>query len=471
LKKIAATYHPALFSIERRHPNHATGEETMTQKCFHNFSLFDGLTDELQTGKIILVRNDSIEKIEEIEAIEHYPKYERVDLDGLTLLPGLIDAHIHPTIPLALDINFKVILQMNRQVGLNLANCVKYGVTTIRDMAAFSSRITKWKGKIDAGKAKGPRILTAKSFISCEKGVPESAPTLNPLAALIAGGQFVERVDTPAEVERVANRLIDGGASWLKTQYSEESLFFRGKMTNLSDDCFAALMDVSRKRGVRVAMHHTEATGFKKGVKVGVHTLEHCAEDELDEKDVDRFVEQGMAIIPTLKAPGDFLEIETVRDWLVDHGKGDFMPEPYRQALAGVETLLNQPYPPQDYLKTYYYDMASLGKNYPVTLKNVEKIKAAGGKVGVGTDMCGTGLCFFGSYWKELLHLTRAGFSNFEALKAATSVNAEIIGLQDHVGSIEPGKYADFTLISGNPLEDIETVGHVEMVVKSGEII
>jgi len=332
----------------------------MAKKCFHNFSLFDGLTDGLQTGKIILVSNDTIEKIEDMEAFENYPEYEHVDLDGLTLLPGLIDAHIHPTIPLALDINFRVILQMNRQVGLNLANCIKYGVTTIRDMAAFSRRITKWKNKIDAGEAIGPRILTAKSFISCEKGVPESAPTLNPLAALIAGGQFVERVNSPAEVETVANRLIDGGASWLKTQYSAESLFFRGKMNNLSDDCFSALMDVSRKRGVRVAMHHTEAAGFKKGVHVGVHTIEHCAEDELDEKDVDRFVTQGMGIVPTLKAPGDFLEIENVRDWLVNHGKSDFMPEPYRQTLAGVEKLLQKPYPPKDYLKRYYYDMASL---------------------------------------------------------------------------------------------------------------
>lgn len=443
----------------------------MKEKCFFNFQLFDGINNALKNGKIILVCKDKIEKVEDESAISNYPGYERIDLKGLTLLPGLIDAHIHPTVPLALDISPRVILQMNKQVGLNLANCVKYGVTTIRDMGAFSDRISRWKKKIDDKKAMGPRIMTSKSFISCAGGVPESAPTLNPIAACIAGGQFVERVGTPAEVERVANKLIDRGATWLKTQYSENSLFFRGRTKNLSDECFYAMMAVSRNRGVKVAMHHTEGAGFKKGVQIVVHTLEHCAEDELETQDIDRFVKQGMALIPTLKAPGDFLEIESIRDWLIQRGREDFLPEPYRQSLANVETLLKKPYPPPDYLKKYYYDMASLNKTYPITLRNVEKIKTAGGKIGVGTDMCGTGLSFFGSYWKELKHLTRAGFSNFEALRAATAVNAEIIGMQDTVGTIEPRKYADFTLISGNPLEEIEAVGRVQLVVKGGEIV
>jgi hypothetical protein len=108
-------------------------------------------------------------------------------------------------------------------------------------------------------------------------------------------------------------------------------------------------------------MHHTEAAGFTKGVQIGVHTLEHCAEDEIEFKDIDRFVEQGMALIPTLKAPGDFLEIESVRDWLVRHGRKDFLPEPYRQSLLRV------------YRSTSFAGISSLGGQKPfqnaVTLK------------------------------------------------------------------------------------------------------
>jgi imidazolonepropionase-like amidohydrolase len=133
--------------------------------------------------------------------------------------------------------------------------------------------------------------------------------------------------------------------------------------------------------------------------------------------------------------------------------------------------LFKKPYPPPNYMEKYYPDIEFFRKGYPVTLRNIEQIKNAGGKIGVGTDTCGTGLSFFGFYWKELKHLTEASFSNSEVLKAATSVNAEIIGMEDYVGSIQPGKYADFTIIEGNPLEDIERVKDVKIVIKGGEII
>jgi len=89
----------------------------------------------------------------------------------------------------------------------------------------------------------------------------------------------------------------------------------------------------------------------------------------------------------------------------------------------------------------------------------------------VGTDTCGTGLSFFGFYYKELEHLIHAGFTNSEALKAATSVNAEIIGLADHVGTIQEGKYADFTIIDGNPLSDIKALKNIKAVVKGGKTL
>ena len=442
----------------------------MTEKLFLNFRLFDGLQNKLQERKAIRVVNHRIEEVVDQEE-DVIPGIETIDLKGLTLLPGLIDAHVHLTIPLVTEINPKVIMQMNKQIGLNLANCVKYGVTTVRDLGAFSKRMDKWKKKIDSNQVLGPRITTSKSFISCENGVPEAAPTLNPIESLVAGGQFVERVRTSEQARAVANRLIDEGASWIKTQYSEDSLFFHGRTGNLTDESFQALVDVSKERKVGIAMHHTEECGFKKGVQFGFQTLEHCSEEELQPKDIDRFVEKNMGLVPTIKAIGDFMEIEEIRRWLLENGKDDFMPEPYRQSLTGAEVLLTKPYPPSDYKKKFYYDMEGLKSGFPVILENVEKIKKADGRIGVGTDMCGTGLSFFGSYWKELRYLTQAGLSNFEALQSATSVNAELIGMSESVGSVEPGKFADFVLVMGNPLENIEAVRDVEMVIKGGEIV
>jgi imidazolonepropionase-like amidohydrolase len=440
-----------------------------TKKIFVNFKLFDGIKDGLQENKIIVVNDERIEKIEENSALEEHQEYEIIDLDGQTLLPGLIDAHIHITVPFIFETNRDALFQMKRQLELNFLNCIKYGVTTVRDVGAFPKKINSWRKNINRKKVIGPRILTATSFITSEGGVPEVAPTLNFIEAIIAGGQFVERIGSPEDAVKVGDRLIDSGADWLKTQYSEESFVFHGQLKNLSDDTFMALRKLSRDRGIRMAMHHTETSGFKKGIQIGVDTLEHCATTPLNSEDVERFVADNMAIVPTIKVFGDNFEIEEMHSWLENEGKTDFMPEPRRQSIQGVKILLQEPYPPEDYMDKFYPDLEFLKKAYPIVLQNVEKIKASGGKIGVGTDTCGTGLSFFGFYWKELKHLTQAGFSNYEALKAATSANAEIIGMEKDVGSVSSGKYADFLLLSGNPLNNIEDVQNVKSIFKGGE--
>ncbi len=442
----------------------------MTKKiCFQNLCLFDGIHNNLQNDRIILVRDNQIVAVEDQATRDRYHDYSTYDLHGQTMIPGLIDAHIHLTVPLATSLNARLILQMGRQVAMNFQSCLKYGVTTIRDLGAFSKKMQRWIKKIGTGNVPGPRTVTALSFLSSRGGIPEMAPTLNPIESIVAGGQFVERLETPEEVRKAANRNIDNGAQWLKTQYSEESFLFHGRLQNWGNDCFQTLMDVSKTRGVPVAMHHTEATAFKKGVELGVTSLEHCSFQELAREDVDRMVQKGVSIVPTIKAPADFLNIESVLEWLNGAGKTDFMPEPYRQTITSAELMLSKPYPPKDYQKNFYTDIEMFRRGYPNMLKNVEKIKKSGGKVGVGTDSCGTGLGFVGQYWKELWHLTQAGFSNFEALRAATAVNAEIIGLGDKVGTIEPGKFADFIVLKGNPLDDLRAVQNVRMVFIGGE--
>ena len=443
----------------------------MRKRGFYNFRLFDGVSDGISTNRIIRVNGDRIEGVDNLVEREQYPEYEWIDLSGWTLMPGLIDAHIHITVPFISRFTLKALLQTNAQLSKNFHNCVKYGVTTVRDVGACPKNINRWRKKIVSGKAAGPRIVAANSFITSRDGVPEMVPTFNFFEAMMAGGQFAERLSDPAEVKRVADRLIDDGADWLKTQYSENSFLFHGKLGNLSDDCFRILRQTADTRGVGLAMHHTESVGFKKGIQVGADSLEHSATDVLDQRDIDAFVERNMGIVPTLKVLHDSLEIESILSWLSGDGKKDFMPEPFRQSIRDVERLLQKPYPPQDYMDNFYPDIDFFKSSYPVAMKNVERIKASGGKVGIGTDTCGTGLSFFGSYHKELEHLTQAGFSNSEALKAATSINADIIGMSDQVGSIEPGKYADFTVVEGDPLTDVKNVRNIQLVIKGGEIV
>jgi imidazolonepropionase-like amidohydrolase len=228
---------------------------------------------------------------------------------------------------------------------------------------------------------------------------------------------------------------------------------------------------VGKKRDVNVAMHHLERNGFLKGINVGVNTLEHCATDELKDEDIERFVGQKMAIIPTVKAMGDYLEVDEILDFLRTKGAEDLLSEPLRQSIEGIEMFFKKPYPPKDYENQFYPDVEFFKRTHPTVLRNVERIMKMGGTIGVGTDCCGTGMSFFGHYWKELKWLTYAGFTNAGALKAATAVNAAIIGMADSIGTIEPAKYADFTIIEGDPLENVENVKNIKMVVKGGNII
>ncbi|MCD6586231.1 MAG: amidohydrolase family protein [Desulfobacteraceae bacterium] len=443
----------------------------MTQKGFYNFRFFDGISDKLQSNRLIRIKGDRIAGIDDPEAKKSFSDYEWINLNGLTLLPGLIDAHIHISVPFVFKITPRAILQMNAQQKKNFHSCIKYGVTTVRDVGAFPKKIVKWRNQINSGKITGPRILTTTSFITSHDGVPEMAPTLNFFESIIAGGQFVERLNDPEKAAIVANRLIDQGADWIKTQYSDESFLFHGKLTNLSDECFKSLRRTANKRGVGMAMHHMERAGFKKGIQIKVNTMEHCAADLLKREDVDKFVQQNMGIVPTVKVMGDNFETDELLNWLYFDGNSDFMSEPMRQTVSEILKLQQTPYPPQDYMKKFYPDIEFFKRGYPNVLKNVEMIRQAGGKIGVGTDTCGTGLSFFGFYYKELEHLIKAGFTNGEALKAATSVNAEIIGMADHIGTIQKGKYADFTIIEGNPLSDIKTLKNIKAVVKGGKTL
>ena len=167
----------------------------------------------------------------------------------------------------------------------------------------------------------------------------------------------------------------------------------------------------------------------------------------------------------------DYLEIDEILDFLRTKGSEDLLSEPLRQSINGIEMFFKKPYPPKDYENKFYADVEFFKRTHPTVLRNVERIMKMGGTIGVGTDCCGTGMSFFGHYWKELKWLTSAGFTNAGALKAATAVNAAIIGMADSIGTIEPAKYADFTIIEGDPLENVENVKNVKMVVKGGNVI
>ena len=98
-------------------------------------------------------------------------------------------------------------------------------------------------------------------------------------------------------------------------------------------------------------------------------------------------------------------------------------------------------------------------------------LRKAGARIGCGTDSGGSNFAFFGFFWRELENLVGAGMSPFEALRCATAVNAQILGLEKDIGTLEPGKLADLVVLEANPIEDIANMGRVRAVDKGGRLV
>ena len=107
---------------------------------------------------------------------------------------------------------------------------------------------------------------------------------------------------------------------------------------------------------------------------------------------------------------------------------------------------------------------------FPNVVINLKRLNGMGAKMGIGTD-CGSFRGLFGRYGDELKNITSAGISNFDTLRMATAVNAGIIDMQEKIGTIEKGKYADLIAVKGNPIKDIKVMDSVAMVMKGGVFI
>lgn len=447
----------------------------------HNFRLFDGKTDRLHEGLVLLIERNRIQNIESRGELSQYEDYKAVDLEGRTLLPGLIDNHVHLTVPFMFSVNMATISQMDEQISLNFATCVNNGVTTVRDVGAFPQKLIKFRKKADNSEIPGPRVISSLSPIAARKGdtlgAPQSAPYFtNPIIKWVLGGNYAERPTNVSEIKEACERMIKLGAQWLKTLHQDHTHSHDAKpLPNHSDEGYKLILRIGEEHGLKCALHEPLLSGFRKGVELGFHTLEHMVMDSIiPDEDIDLFIQKEMAIMPTMIVIGgdDFI-MEELLGLVESRGEEFLVPEAIKQASTKLKDALahdnkasatledgNSTSGPQ-----YGRDM------FPNAMENLRKLHKMGATVGMGTDLGGTPIAFFGRYTDELKHFVSAGISNFDTLRMATSINARIIDMQDKIGAIEKGKLADIIAVQGNPLEDIRAIENVDMVMKGGGII
>ena len=437
-------------------------------QIYHNFALFDGVFPQIQPDCWLEVADSHIQRI---GARPHPLPEGAVDLGGRTVIPGLIDAHVHLIVPFAPEINLALLRSFHRQIRLNLANCIRCGVTTVRDVGAPPGLIRRMMRWIKEGKAIGPRIVRANSFIIPPGATPEQAPTFPLPLRLFLGGQMAERVNTPHQVRDTVRRMVALGTDWIKTTHTDKSFLLNRPDPPVFDDaCFEALVDEARKQNRPVIMHQTWASGFRKAVDLEVNSMEHAPLDALTDEDIGRMVDAGIPIVPTQRVMRECLQLDRVAVWMDAKGESYLCPESLRQTRALLK-FYQGGITPEMAQKGYYPDIALHKRQIPVMMENVRRLHAAGAIIGCGTDSGGAAFTVFGRFHEEIDNLLEVGLSSFEALRSATAVNACVLRLEDKLGTLEPGKLADFVVLDGDPLADTMALRRVWMVVKEGTIV
>lgn len=384
----------------------------MTRYVFFGGKLLDVDAGTLREGLELLVENDRIAQVSEgrIDA----PDAERIDLGGRTLMPGLVDAHVHVVatlVNLAENAALPSSVIALRSAGI-MRKMLMRGFTTLRDLAGadLGLQMAINEGEIDA-----PRLVICGKALSQTVGHGDYRARYDnrPLhqASLGSLGRIADGVD---EVRRATREEIKNGAQFIKImanggvaspndpihvlQYSREEII--------------AIVEEAENYGLYVAAHTYSDASIRRAVECGVKSLEHC--NLITPETARLAAEAGAIACPTLVAYEGL-------------------------ALEGANFGLN----PDSAAKIDTVRVAGL--------ESLKIMRDAGLPMAFGSDLLGQ----LHKYQSMEFSLRTRVLSNQEVLLSATRISARLCGMEDEVGTLAPGAYADLLIVDGNPLEDI----------------
>jgi len=348
-----------------------------------------------------------------------------IEGEGKALLPGLIDCHVH----YCLDGSADSIRSFERDdPAVTAVKAVAHaratldaGITTVRDVGSRDHISISVTRAIREGIIPGPRTLNAG------------------LAICMTGGHawFVGRqADGPDEVVKAVREQLRAGADVIKVIATGGVLTpgVSPGAAQLTFDELRAAVEEAERAGRRVAAHAHGAEGMKNAIRAGVHSIEHGT--LMDDDALELLLVHKTFLVPTLSAIQSGIE----------HGKEGGMPDYAMQKCALMVEDLR---------------------------RNFRKAAKAGVRIAMGTD-AGTPFNLHGRNAQELRRMVQLGMPPMQAIQAATSSAALLLGLEHEIGSIEPGKLADLILVNANPLDDIallEDPGRIEFVIQGGRIV
>jgi imidazolonepropionase-like amidohydrolase len=355
---------------------------------------------------------------------------ERIDMSGRTLLPGLFDCHVHLTLN---DVDQWKLIQRPFSYQFfdamrNMAATLAVGITSVRDAGGTDLGVKRAQAD---GLIAGPRVQISLSMISQTGGHGDDWFASGVSVPLLAGHPGIPNtvVDGPEEMRKVVRTLVRQGADVIKIATSGGVLSPRDKPTHghFRDDELAALASEAAAADVPIMAHAQATPGIKAAVRAGIRSIDHGI--YLDDEAIEMMKQRGTWLVPTLVAPLGVIEAADA---------GMAIPE---ASLAKAREVVD------------------------IHRQSVARAVAAGVKIAMGTD---SGVTPHGRNLRELPLMAAAGMTPAQVLVATTLSAAQLMRVDDELGTLEPGKRADVVVVSGDAYQLANLPERVEAVYQDG---
>ena len=347
-------------------------------------TLIDGTGADPLKYAVILLANDKILEVGSFGGLAVPAGVKTIDLSGMTVLPGFINAHVHRGYDKA-----------------NLKAWAEGGVTTVRDEGTSSSQ-----------------LATLKS-LKAELGADPQYARLVSAGVMLAvpGGYGDLYVNTAEEARRAVLNEVEQGADAIKVAMEDGYAGTTG-LPKLSPEELKAIVTAAHENGLPVSGHITQGMYIQSLLDAGVDDVAHLAYDYVSAETMQQMIDHNVFWIPTF-------------------------------------TVFRNYGAPAEMLRT-----------------NLRLFVERGGKVALGNDYGGgPGQFELGLPMYEIRMMSQAGMTPMQVIQAGTKNAAQVLRLEAAIGTLEPGKQADLLVVGGNPLEDLETLAQVKMVIHNGSII
>lgn len=400
----------------------------------HAGRVIDGIANQAASERTVVVDGGRIVAIE--SGYRTPSAGDRViDLKNSTLMPGLMDMHVHITSEYSRSSELERFKKDGPDVALDGAmfaeRTLQAGFTTVRDLGDGFRASIALRNAINAGKVVGPRIFAAGKSIATTGG--HADPT-NGWADHLGGanvGPLDGVVNGEEQAAQAVRQRYKEGSDLIKITATGGvlSVAKNGLNPQFTEAEIRSVVQTARDYGFKVAAHAHGAEGMKRAVRAGVDTIEHGT--FMDDETIKLMKERGTYYVPTITAGA----------WVFDRSKEEgFFPVVVRPKAAMIGPQIQ----------------GTFAKAYK-----------AGVKILFGTD---TGVSAHGQNAREFVLMVEAGMPAMEAIKSATFVSAKYLEIDDRLGSVEVGKVADLVAVPGDPIKDISAMQRVHFVMKEGVV-